>query len=105
MGWTEASGRESQSAAAGCSRYQETGRAELNLIQADLARSPAERAAEMPVSKLCELFLEERGKTNIRPGTERIYRYLFQWDLLPVCGIYLWAWWIGRSCRSHPEAD
>ena len=60
--------------------------AELNRIEADLAKSPAEKAAEMPVAELCRLFLEERSGTVLRPGTISKYEQLFRLDLLPECG-------------------
>ena len=43
--------------------------AELARILADLAKSPAEKASEMPVRELCRLFLEERSGTVLRPET------------------------------------
>ena len=60
--------------------------AELARILADLAKSPAEKAAEMPVAELCRLFLEERSGTVLRPETITNYEKLFNQDLLPECG-------------------
>ena len=64
--------------------------AELNRIEADLAKSPAERAAEraseMPVSECVALYLEARGGIDLRPTTVVNYKGVFNNYLLPVCG-------------------
>ena len=60
--------------------------AELNRIEADLAKTPAERASEMPVSECCRLFLEARSGMDLRSSTVLNYKGLFKKYLLPVCG-------------------
>ena len=60
--------------------------AELARILADLAKSPAEKASEMPVRELCRLFMEERSGTDLRPETTTNYEQMFKQDLLPECG-------------------
>lgn len=60
--------------------------AELNRIEADLAKSPAEKAAEMTVRELCRLFLEEHSVAKLRPTTIKNYRIFFKHDLVPECG-------------------
>ena len=60
--------------------------AELNRIEADLTKTPAERASEMPVSECCALFLKERSDTDLRPTSVFNYEGFFKNYLLPVCG-------------------
>ena len=64
--------------------------AELNRIEADLAKSPAERAtervSEMPVSEFAEFFLKERTDVDLRHNTVRNYKGFFRNYLFPVCG-------------------
>ena len=64
--------------------------AELNRIEADLAKSPAERAAEwaseMPVAEFAEFFLKERADVDLRPNSVRGYKGFFKKYLVPVCG-------------------
>lgn len=60
--------------------------AELNRIIADLGKSKAEKALDMPVRELCRLFLEERRRTDLRIETVASYESLFRNYLLPECG-------------------
>ena len=64
--------------------------AELNRIEADLAKSPAERAAEraseIPVSECFDRFLEDQTDTYLRHNTVRNYKGFFRNYLFPVCG-------------------
>ena len=65
--------------------------AELNRVMADLSKSEAERASNMPLTICCELFLKERTGTDLRPNTIDIYMRLFKNYLLPECGNMLLA--------------
>ena len=60
--------------------------AELTRIEADLNKSDAERASEMPVEECCRRFLEERSGTDLRPSTVVLYEGFFKNFLVPVCG-------------------
>ena len=60
--------------------------AELNRIEADLAKSPAERASEIPVAEFAEFFLKERADVDLRPNSVRNYKGFFRNYLSPVCG-------------------
>ena len=60
--------------------------ARLNEIMADLQKTPAERASEMPVSECCDLFLKERTGKGLRPATVELYETFFRLYLLPLCG-------------------
>ena len=60
--------------------------AELNRIEADLAKTPSERASEMPVSECVALFLEDQTDTELRSSSVRHYQGFFKSYLLPVCG-------------------
>ena len=60
--------------------------AELNRIEADLNKSDAERASEIPVAVCCELFLKERSGTDLRPSSVAVYEWFFKNFVIPVCG-------------------
>ena len=60
--------------------------AELNRIEADLAKSPAERASEIPVSECFDRFLEDQTDTYLRDNSVRNYKVFFRNYLFPVCG-------------------
>ena len=64
---------------------------ELNRVMADLSKSEAERASEMPLAVCCELFLKERTGTDLRPNTIAMYMRIFKNYLLPECGNMLLA--------------
>ena len=52
----------------------------------DLAKSPAERGSEMPVSECCALFIKDRADKPLRPATISKYQSFFKNYLLPECG-------------------
>ena len=60
--------------------------ARLNEIMADLQKTPAERASEMPVSECCRLFLKEHAGNDLRSGSVALYESFFRIHLMPVCG-------------------
>ena len=51
-----------------------------------MAKTPAERASEMPVSECCRLFLEARSDIDLRPCSVLAYKVFFKNYLLPACG-------------------
>lgn len=59
---------------------------QLAKILTDLAKTPAEKNAEMPVRELCRLFLEERTGKNLRLSSASVYDNLFRLHFLPLCG-------------------
>ena len=58
----------------------------LASLLVDLAKPPAERASETPVSECCQLFIKDRADKPLRPATIDKYRTFFKRYLLPVCG-------------------
>ena len=65
---------------------KKTAEAELNRILADLNKSDAERASEMPVQECYRRFLKERSGNDLRPGTVKGYNSFFKNYVLPECG-------------------
>ena len=53
---------------------------------AELYKSEAQRAAEMPVREFCRLFLEKRTGIDIRFSTASVYESVFRLYLVPDCG-------------------
>ena len=60
--------------------------ADLSQMMAELSKTDAERASEMPVEECCRLFLEERSGKNLRPNSVARYTAAFKNYLLPECG-------------------
>ena len=60
--------------------------ATLASLLVDLAKPPAQRASETPVSECCQLFIKDRADKPLRPATIDKYRTFFKRYLLPVCG-------------------
>ena len=60
--------------------------ATLASLLVDLAKPPAQRGSETPVSECCALFIKERADKPLRPATIAKYRTFFKRYLLPVCG-------------------
>ena len=60
--------------------------AELIRIVAELSKTPAEQASEMPVEECCRLFLEERSGKDLRHNSVLAYKGFFKNYLLPECG-------------------
>ena len=60
--------------------------AERSRIEAELRKTPAEKASEMPVEELCRRFLKERTGKDLRWSSGVAYKSFFKKYLLPECG-------------------
>ena len=58
----------------------------LSRIEAELSKTPAEKASEMPVEECCRLFLKERTGKDLRWSSGVAYKGFFKNYLLPECG-------------------
>ena len=58
----------------------------IRIVEAELSKSDAERASEMPLEECCRLFLKERSGKDLRHNSVVAYKGFFRKYLLPECG-------------------